>query len=89
MIVFLSNSNILPEFRLHIFVTVSYLVREALIYLLGGFISYQSMIDLFILTSIFCLAVCVDNAVGTSILLCQYQSVTALFSSLLSTFPLC
>lgn len=89
MIVFLSNSNILPEFRLHIFVTVSYLVREALIYLLSDFISYQSMINLFILTSIFCLAVYVNNAIGTSILLCQYQSVTALFISLLSTFPLC
>lgn len=85
MIVFLSNSNILPEFRLHIFVTVSYLVREALIYLLSDFISYQSMINLFILTSIFCLQSMLTMLLG---LLFCFVSISLLQLCLFLYYPL-
>lgn len=87
---FFSNPYILQQFRVHIIVTLSYSVCEdsSLLYLLSDFIPYQWMIKVFILSSLFRLGVYVDNSIDTSILLCQYQSVTALLISLLSTFPL-
>lgn len=87
---FFSNPYILQQFRVHIIVTLSYSVCEdsSLLYILSDFIPYQWMIKFFILSSLFRLGVYVDNSIDTSILLCQYQSVTALLISLLSTFPL-